>query len=142
MPLTDGQRRDHLRQTELFGSLGDDELDEVAAVAGEIEFAPSAVIVRQGQVETGFYVVVGGSVHVMRGSERIATLGPGEFFGELTVLDQRPRLASVVAAEPTTCLAVASWDLLRLLESKPTIAIALLRVLTERLRAATTAHSH
>jgi CRP/FNR family cyclic AMP-dependent transcriptional regulator len=142
MPLSHEERRDQLRGAELFRGLNDADLDEVASVAGELEFLPDAVIVRQGQVETGFYLVVSGSVKVMRGSNEVATLGPGEFFGELTVLDQKPRLASVVAAETTTCLAVASWDLLRLLESKPAIAIALMRVLADRLRQVTTAHSH
>jgi CRP/FNR family transcriptional regulator, cyclic AMP receptor protein len=142
MSLTPDQRREYLRQVALFGSLDDDELDQVAAVAGELEFAPSAVIARQGQVETGFYLVVSGQVHVLRGSERVATLGPGDFFGELSVIDQQPRLASVTAAEQTVCLALASWDLLSLLEAKPRIAIALLRELAARLRSVTATHTH
>jgi CRP/FNR family transcriptional regulator, cyclic AMP receptor protein len=142
MPLSHEERREHLGRAELFTGLSDGELDEVASVAGELDFAPNAVIVRQGQVETGFYLIVTGSVKVMRGGDPIATLRPGEFFGELTVLDQKPRIASVVAAEPTTCMAIASWDLLRLLESKPSIAIALLRALADRLRRLTTEHTH
>ena len=142
MPLSHEERREHLARAELFTGLSDGELDEVASVAGELDFAPDAVIVRQGQVETGFYLVVTGSVKVMRGGDPIATLGPGEVFGELTVLDQKPRIASVVAAEPTTCMAIASWDLLRLVESKPSIAIGLLRVLADRLRRLTTEHTH
>jgi len=142
MPLSHEERREHLGRAGLFAGLNDGELDEVASVAGELDFAPNAVIVRQGQVETGFYLIVTGSVKVMRGGEPVATLHPGEFFGELTVLDQKPRIASVIAVEPTTCLAIASWDLLRLLESKPSISIELLRVLVDRLRRLTTEHTH
>jgi CRP/FNR family transcriptional regulator, cyclic AMP receptor protein len=117
VPVDLQERREQLRRVELFRGLDDGELDEVAALAGELEFAPNAVIARQGQVETGFFLVVSGRVQVTHGGKELASLGPGEFFGELTVIDQQPRLASVVAAEQTVCLALASWDLLRLLES-------------------------
>jgi CRP/FNR family transcriptional regulator, cyclic AMP receptor protein len=142
MPLTSDERRELLRSVALFAALDDEELDEVAALAGEREFAPKAMIARQGQVETGFYLIVSGRVQVTHGGEQLATLGPGDFFGELSVIDQQPRLASVVATEPTVCLALASWDLLALLQAKPNIAIALLREITGRVRRVMAAHTH
>lgn len=142
MPSTLPERREQLSRVPLFSGLTDAELDDVAASAGDLEFARGALIARQGQVETGFFLVVSGKVRVMRGGEELAVLGPGEFFGELTVIDQRPRLASVEAVDPTVCLALASWDLLRLIESNPRIAIGLLRALADRLRRHTEQHTH
>ncbi len=131
---TPTQRRDHLRTVDLFAGLTDAELEDVAHVAGEIDFEPGAFIARQGQIETGFFLILRGRVRVVRSGEELAQLGPGEWFGELTVIDQMPRSASVIAMEPTTCLALASWDLLRLIETEPSIATALLRELSRRLR--------
>jgi CRP/FNR family cyclic AMP-dependent transcriptional regulator len=67
-------------------------------------------------------------------------LGPGDFFGELSLLDRQPRVASVTADEPTTCLALASWDFQKLLESEPGVALAVLREVARRLRAVTVDH--
>jgi CRP/FNR family cyclic AMP-dependent transcriptional regulator len=119
---------------DLFSALDEAELAEVADVAGEIAFEPGTFIARQGQVETGFFLILRGRVRVVRSGDELAQLGPGEWFGELTVIDQMPRSASVIAIEPTTCLAIASWDLLRLIDTKPSIAVALLRELSSRLR--------
>jgi CRP/FNR family cyclic AMP-dependent transcriptional regulator len=72
----------------------------------------------------------------------VSTLGRGEFFGELSVLDHRPRNAQVVAAEPTTCLALASWDLEAVIAEQPRVAMAMLRVLAGRLRDVSDTHRH
>ena len=63
--------------------------------------------------------------------------GPGDFFGELSLLDKEPRNASVVAVEPTTCLALAAWDFDTLLDREPRFTLAILRVVARRLRRAT-----
>ena len=76
------------------------------------------------------------SAKVMRGSDELIRLGKGEFFGELSVIDQQPRNASVEAAEPTKVLALASWDLLALLESDPQLALNLIKGLVVRVRLA------
>jgi CRP-like cAMP-binding protein len=78
----------------------------------------------------------------VRDGETIARLGPGEFFGELSVLDQLPRNAQVAADEPTTCIALASWDLEAVLLDEPRIALAMLRAMAGRLRSITDAHRH
>jgi CRP-like cAMP-binding protein len=69
-------------------------------------------------------------------------LGPGDFFGELSVLDQLPRMAHVIAEEPTSTLALASWDFEKLLEKNPKITLSLLREVARRLRDATESHRH
>jgi CRP-like cAMP-binding protein len=100
------------------------------------------VIARQGEIGTGFFVVVAGSVRVVRDGTLLATLGPGEFFGELSVLDGRPRNAMVAAETPTTCLALASWDFEAVLLANPSLALAILRGVASRLREATEAVRH
>jgi CRP/FNR family cyclic AMP-dependent transcriptional regulator len=84
--------------------------------------------------------VVDGRVRVVRDGQVLARLGPGEFFGELSVLDGAPRIASVVADEPTTCLALSTWDAERVLREQPGVALAVLRVLAGRLREASEDH--
>jgi len=142
MGLDSDARLGLLSGLELFAGSPDESLRAVAERAAEIDFEPGHHIVQQGQVGTGLYLVISGRVRVMRGSEVLAELGPGEVFGELGVLDQEPRLASVVAEEPTRCLGIASWDFIDLLETDPHLALGLLRVLARRLRAATAAHRH
>lgn len=127
----------------LFVGISDESMQRLSAVAGEQEFAQGHFIVRQGQVGTGLYVIVDGSVNVVRGADDLlATLGPGEFFGELSVIDQHPRNASVQAVGPTTVLAVASWDFLALLEHDPAFALNLIKGLAARVRSAGEQHRH
>lgn len=140
--MTKKQKAALLRKVNLFSGVGPRALDAIAGLMTEIEFAPQRYIVRQGQVGTGFYLIASGRAQVTRGNAAIAELRPGDFFGELSVLDQSPRMAHVIAVEPTTCLALASWDLARLLEKNPKVTLAMLRVVAARLRAATEQHTH
>jgi CRP-like cAMP-binding protein len=120
----------------LFAGISAESMERLAAVTGEQEFTPGQFIVRQGQVGSGLYVILSGSVKVMRGGDELTRLGKGEFFGELSVIDQKPRNASIEAAEPTEVLALASWDLLALLESDPKLALNLIMGLVARVRLA------
>ena len=143
MALTDEQKAKLLSDVPLFAGISGESMSRLAAVAGEQEFAAGQFIVRQGQVGTGLYVIVEGSVRVVRGADDVlATLGPNDFFGELSVIDQQPRNANVQTAEPTTVLAVASWDLLALLEQDPALSLNLIKGLVVRVRAAGEQHRH
>ncbi|HEX5241125.1 MAG TPA: cyclic nucleotide-binding domain-containing protein, partial [Candidatus Limnocylindrales bacterium] len=97
---------------------------------------------RQGEIGTGFFVVIDGRVRVVRDGSLIATLGPGEFFGELSVLDRQPRNAMVAAEVATTCLALASWDFEAVLLEQPRLTLAILRGVAVRLRTATDSARH
>ena len=134
MPLTNEEKAVVLARLPLFSGISEDSLARLTAVVGEQDFDAGQFIARQGQVATGLYVLLGGRVRVMRGSDELAELGPGDFFGELSVVDQRPRLASVEAIEPTRCLALASWDMLELLEHDPQLSLNLIRGLVARIR--------
>lgn len=137
MSMTRRQKVQLLRRVALFSGISGRALGMIADRAQEIEFPANRYIVRQGQVGTGFYMIVRGRVRVVRGREVLNRLGPGEFFGEVSVLDRAPRLAHVITEEPTTCLALASWDFTRLLERHPRITLAILREVVRRLRAVT-----
>jgi CRP/FNR family cyclic AMP-dependent transcriptional regulator len=140
MTLTDERRTQLLGACRLFTGLPDEQLRAIASSAQEVEFGKGRVIARQGEVGTGFFVVVDGTVRVVRDGETLATLGPGEFFGELSVLDGQPRIAQVVAEEPTRCLALATWDFERVLLDNPPVTLGILRGLAGRLRAVTEQH--
>ena len=140
MTLTDDRRAQLIGACRLFNGLPDEQLRAIAGSAQEVEFAAGRVIARQGEVGTGFFVVVDGRVRVVRDGELLAELGPGEFFGELSILDGQPRIAQVVADEPTRCLALASWDFERILLEHPALTLGVLRGLAGRLRAVTEQH--
>jgi CRP/FNR family transcriptional regulator len=132
--VTRDERIDLLRGVALFSGVADDGLAAIAAAATEIDVDAGRPIVRQGDVGTGFYLIVAGRARVVRDGRTLDVLGPGEFFGELAVLDGLPRIAMVVAEEPTRCLAVASWDFEAILAAQPGIALAVLREVAHRLR--------
>ncbi len=142
MPMTSKEKRDLLRTVGLFAEMTERSLAAIAAKAVDIDFAAGQYIVRQGQVGTGFYLITSGRAKVVRSGRVLARLSPGEFFGELSVLDQLPRTAHVIAEEPTSCLALASWDFSKLLEENPQITMGLLREVARRLRAADDSHRH
>ena len=142
MPITTEQKAEALARVPLFSGISQESMARLAEAAGEVEFPAGQFLVLQGQVGSGLYVVLEGSIRVLRGSDELAVLGPGEFIGELSVIDQLPRMASAEAIEDTRCLAVASWDLLKLLESDSALALNMIRGLTSRLRQAGEHHRH
>jgi CRP-like cAMP-binding protein len=118
----------------LFQGIDAAGLEVLANRATQVEFPSGHVIARQGEIGTGFFVVIDGRVRVVRDGEVVATLGPGEFFGELSVLDRMPRNAMVAADVPTTCLALAAWDFEAVLLEQPRLTLAILRGVATRLR--------
>jgi CRP-like cAMP-binding protein len=142
MALTAREKSDLLDRVELFTGMGGVPLSAVADRAVEVEFPAGRTIVRQGEIGTGFFLIVSGGARVIRDGEQIARLGQGDFFGELSLLDQAPRIATVTADGPTICLAIASWEFERLLEEQPRVAIAILRGVARRLREVTDQQRH
>jgi CRP/FNR family transcriptional regulator, cyclic AMP receptor protein len=142
MPLSRERKIELLGAMPLFDGLDAEDLGGVADRTVEVDYGQGGVIVREGEIGTGFFVIVSGQVRVVRDGETVSTLGPGEFFGELSVLDHRPRNAQVAATAPTTCLALASWDLEGVITEQPRVALSMLRVLATRLRDLTDAHRH
>lgn len=142
MTLSRDERSALLAATPLFAGIDTSGLERIGDRVVEVGFAPDQVIVRQGEVGTGFFVVASGGVRVVRDGRTIATLGPGAFFGELSVLDGRPRTAQVIASEPTLCLALASWEFEAVVHDQPAVALAVMRGLAGRLRDLTETDRH
>ena len=142
MTLTRDRKTELLSTARLFDGIDAEGMDQIAAAAVQVDFPADHVIARQGEIGTGFFVIVTGAVKVVRGGTIVATLGPGDFFGELSVLDGRPRIAQVIADGPTTCLALATWDFEAILLDQPKVTLAILRGLAARLRDLTEADRH
>jgi len=134
MDASVAERAEMLERVELFAGLEPAAREAVAGRLSEADFEPGDLLVREGDAGTGLFVIVDGTADVIRDGRTIATLGPGDFVGELSVLDRRPRLANVIARTPIRSLALASWDLESLIRHDPAIALSLLRGLTGRLR--------
>jgi hypothetical protein len=127
-----------LRRVPLFERLDPEDLQRVAAVADERSFATDAVIVREGEVGDELFVILEGTVRVERvepdGSTRILrTYGPGDHVGELAVLLQRPRVATVVAETELRTLVIDGDGLTAILRERPDAAMAMLATLAERI---------
>jgi CRP-like cAMP-binding protein len=139
------QNMEFLRKVRLFSELDDRALREVANAAVEQRWEKGQEIVRQGESGVGAFIIRSGKVEIVRDhqgrTEKMRDLGPGQFFGEMALLDEFPRSATVRAIEPTTCLQITRWHFRGILESHPEIALTLLPMLTKRLRAAE-AHAH
>ncbi|HEX5450950.1 MAG TPA: cyclic nucleotide-binding domain-containing protein [Candidatus Limnocylindrales bacterium] len=142
MTLSLDRRTELLAGCPLFHGIDAEGLAMLAEKATQIGFPAGHVIARQGEIGTGFFVVMDGRVRVVRDGEPIATLGPGEFFGELSVLDRQPRNAMVAAEVPTTCLALAAWDFEAVLLEQPRLTLAILRGVAVRLRQTTDSARH
>ena len=142
MTITADRKTQLLAAAPLFADVDAAGLERIAARVIEVAFEPGHVIARQGDIGTGFFLIADGRVRIVRDGEEIASLGDGEFFGELSVLDGKPRTAQVVAAEPTVCLALASWDFEAVVAEEPAVALAIMRALATRLRALTEAQHH
>ncbi len=142
MASTPERRIGLLASARLFDGVDAAGMARIAEVAIDVEFPAGHVIARQGDIGSGFFVITEGSVRVTRDGRQIATLGPGDFFGELSVLDGRPRTAQVVATEPTACLALSTWDFETVVGEQPGVALAILRGLAGRLRDLTEADRH
>ena len=131
-----------LAQTRLFAGVDAEGLARVAARITEVDVPADRVIARQGEIGTGFFIIASGTVRVVRDGKMLAELGPGDFFGELSVLDGQPRNAQVISTEPTTCLGLATWEFEAVVSEQPSVALAILRELAGRLRESTEAHRH
>jgi CRP-like cAMP-binding protein len=142
MSLSPDRKVERLAAARLFDGVDAAGMERIAQVTVEVDFAPGHVIARQGDIGSGFFVITAGRAKVARDGRVIADLGPGDFFGELSVLDGKPRTAQVSAIEETTCLALSTWDFEAVVREQPGVALAILRGLASRLRELTEADRH
>ena len=123
-----------LSRVPLFSDLENKELELVAAAGRIVEFESGRRILRKGEQGLAFLLVLEGKVEVQKNGKRVAVIEPGGFFGEMTVMDDKPRSADAVAVEPTKCLGIPSWSFLPILRTHPSVAIGIIKELVRRLR--------
>ncbi|MGD9527553.1 MAG: cyclic nucleotide-binding domain-containing protein, partial [Pseudonocardia sp.] len=111
-----------LRRSPLFCELRRRELAKVAALMGERGFAPGEHVVVEGERGAGFFVIQAGAAEVTVGGRRIRTLGPGDHFGEVALLLEIPRTATVTALDGLRCFTLSSWDFRRLVETNAAVS--------------------
>ncbi|MGQ9629230.1 MAG: Crp/Fnr family transcriptional regulator [bacterium] len=133
------KREDMLRKVEIFSDLNDRLLRALANACTEQSYAEGETLVKQGEGGVGIFFITSGKVKVVKetsGGEKfdVAVMGPGEFFGEMSVLDDAPRSASVIAEEDTKCLILTSWDFRGIMKNHPEIALGVLPVVVKRFR--------
>lgn len=104
---------ERLRAIPLFASLDDETLRGIATFATESSVPAGKHLVKEGDYAYEFMAIENGEADVMRGGEKVATLGPGDFFGEIAVLEKTLRTASVVATTPMRLVTLSHWDLKR-----------------------------
>lgn len=127
---------DVLSNVPLFSGLARRHLRQLAERADLVEFGERETIVERGQPGGAFYVLLEGEARVIRGGRTIDRLEPGEFFGEISLLDGGPRTASVVAATPVTAVRIFKKTFDKVVAEEPEVAAKILEVVARRLREA------
>jgi len=123
-------------QVPLFSGCSRRELGVIARAAKEVSHPEGTVIAREGERGIGFFLITQGTARVTIGGKTRAKLGPGEFFGEIALLDGGPRTATVTATSPIKLLGITEWVFRGLLHEHPSIALKVLESVAGRLRSA------
>lgn len=123
-----------LMHVPIFKDLPARSLESIARSMRERTYEPGAVIVRQGDPGVGFFLITDGVVEVSHDGHHVRDLGAGEFFGEMALMEERPRSATVTAKERTRCLQLVRWDFRAVLKENPDLAVRMLEVVVQRLR--------
>jgi CRP/FNR family cyclic AMP-dependent transcriptional regulator len=129
---------DYLRKVPLFASLDEKDLQTLAASARERQYQPGEEIVRQGDTGVGLFILTNGQVRVTQDRQGtlydLGVLEHGQVFGELSLLDDSPRTATITAIEPSNVIIVPIWDFRAALRDNPSMALSLLASLSQRIR--------
>jgi CRP-like cAMP-binding protein len=132
--VTKAKTIDLLKSVPLFDGLSKRELDAVFRTGKEVQFDEGHDIVEEGATGIGFHLILDGQVDVLVRGRRRASLGRGDYFGEMSLLDGGPRSATCRTASEVRTLALTPWAFLSLIERSPSIAKKLLVELSKRLR--------
>jgi CRP/FNR family transcriptional regulator, cyclic AMP receptor protein len=121
-----------LKSIPLFEEVGDDELRQISPFAQEVTVEDGKVLVREGDFSYEFMAIEEGEAEVTRGGEHVADLGPGDFFGEMGLLEKTLRNATVTAKTPMRLITLTGWDLRRVERTAPQAIERVRSVLEER----------
>ena len=129
-----GASPDMLKKVPLFSGLDDKELKEVASSMRERKFRAGDTVTQEGAGGVGFFVVESGEADVNVGGEAKGSVGPGDYFGEIALINESPRTATLTARTDMICYGMTPWDFRPLVESNSTIAWKLLTAMAEKMR--------
>jgi CRP/FNR family transcriptional regulator, cyclic AMP receptor protein len=124
---------DLIKKVPLFEQCSKKELEQVAGAADEIDLAEGKELMREGTRGREFFVILDGTAEVTQGGEKINSLGPGDFFGEIALISDLPRTATVTATSPLRTLVVTARSFQRLVEESPEIQRKVLEAAVARL---------
>jgi CRP-like cAMP-binding protein len=125
-----------LSQVPLFATVPKKDLRVLARAAHDMTYEAGTRLASQNDIGVTFFTVIDGEADVILNGKPIKRLGPGDYFGEMSIIDRAPRSADVVAASKLHCLVFTQWEFRPFLKEHPDVAWALLEVLVARLRAA------
>jgi CRP/FNR family cyclic AMP-dependent transcriptional regulator len=125
-----------LRQVPLYAALGDRELERLAGQFKERTFPEGSAVTEEGGTGTGFFIIADGNATVSVAGDQKATLGPGDFFGEIALVDEGTRTATITAATDLRCYGLTAWEFRPFVEEHPQVAWPLLKQMARRLRQA------
>lgn len=129
-----GATTEQLRAVPLFAGLPDKALTQVLALAKEVRHESGKPILEEDHSGVGFHLILQGNATVDVAGTEVARFGPGDYFGEMSIIDGLPRSATVTAADDVTTLAITSWDFEGLMEQHPSMMRAMLVELSGRIR--------
>jgi CRP-like cAMP-binding protein len=137
-PVEVGQetKLDHLQEVALFRDCSRQQLDSVARISRVVQAPAGTVLTRAGDAGEQFFVLLDGSVRVEVSPEKRVAQGPGSFFGEMSLLDGRPRSATVIAETDVRLMVIERRDFTTLLRSVPDLTMQVLVTLSQRVRQA------
>jgi CRP-like cAMP-binding protein len=127
---------EQLKMVPLFSGCSARELASLGRFLRAVDFPAGRQIVQEGRTGTGLHVIVEGETRVVVGDRTRRRLGPGAFFGEISLLDRGPRTATVIAETPVRTLALSSWNFRAALKEHPSMAMKMLEELASRVRSA------
>jgi CRP/FNR family transcriptional regulator, cyclic AMP receptor protein len=116
----------------LFAQCSKGELQEIAAIADEIDIAEGKELTTEGSPGREFFVIIEGTASVAQDGDQINELGPGDFFGEVALVKDTPRTATVTATSPVRALVITRQNFKRLIEQQPDIERTVLKALVDR----------
>jgi CRP/FNR family cyclic AMP-dependent transcriptional regulator len=122
-----------LKRAPLFDGLSDKELTEVAMRTEDLDFPAGKVLCQQGRSGSEFYVIMEGEAEVSRDGQKLATHTPGGFFGEVALVEDVPRTATVTATTPVRCFVLTRGRFLHVLDEFPAVERKVMRALAKRL---------
>ena len=133
---------DHLAEVPLFSACSRKDLQKIAKASDEVEVKAGRVLVDQGRMGHEFFLIVEGTADVKRNEAEVNRLGPGDYFGELSLLDRAPRNATVVADTDMKLLVLGQREFTGVLDAVPGLAYKILQIMARRLRTSDLSTAH